>query len=426
MTRPEPRVGLRPFPFPYRAGLALCSDIDDCDVRTFTALHRFLNDPVNGLGLPVSDSFFPQGRTPGQMALFGPDGRTPGPDAGLIVEAIRSGLIDSIHSWGDYNAAPPEPETLRRLALATTEHLLGRGLNLRVWINHGAPSNHQNLRARTFSMYRGDDPGSPLYTADLVRSLGVRFYWPSELTPWPLSTHRGRASLRFLGRVWGNRVKNLVKRSTGRGSLARSTAMITELCSPVHLSDGEGLLAFSRFNRHPNGLWAQPTRHTLRHALSRGVLAHLLAEQGYLVLYTHLGQPSPASGDLFPGPDREALERLAGLYRSGEIWVAPTGRLLQFWLASRALRWSAEQGEHAVTITIHGLEDPVHGQRMPAPDELAGISFTTPRPGATRVLMGGREQATLTHPADRSGVAAVSFALPEPPALDCLGRGRLR
>ena len=88
---PVPAVRLRPFPFPYRAALAICSDIDGCDLPTFLAVHRYLNSPRSGLGLPVADSFFGQGRDPGQMAYFLPDGRTPGPEAHLITHALRGG-----------------------------------------------------------------------------------------------------------------------------------------------------------------------------------------------------------------------------------------------------------------------------------------------------------------------------------------------
>src|SRR5690349_20240139 len=39
----SPNVALRAFPWPYRAMLAICSDIDDESPRHFAALHRFLN-----------------------------------------------------------------------------------------------------------------------------------------------------------------------------------------------------------------------------------------------------------------------------------------------------------------------------------------------------------------------------------------------
>ena len=48
-------VSLRPFPPPYRAALAITSDIDGCTPAAFRSLHEFLNV---SLGLDVGDSFW--------------------------------------------------------------------------------------------------------------------------------------------------------------------------------------------------------------------------------------------------------------------------------------------------------------------------------------------------------------------------------
>ena len=127
---PEAAVRLRPFPYPYRAALAICSDIDGCDHATFLGVHRFLNDPVQGLGLPVADSFFGLGRDPGQMAYFLSDGKTPGPDAGLIIQGLKGGLIDSLHAWGDFNLVAPEPEALRDMAASLAADLGRQGVTV--------------------------------------------------------------------------------------------------------------------------------------------------------------------------------------------------------------------------------------------------------------------------------------------------------
>jgi hypothetical protein len=69
-------IKIRRFPHPFRAALAICSDIDNCDRRTFVDVHRFLNSNRTGLGLPVSDSFFAVSPDPKQIAYFRPDGKT--------------------------------------------------------------------------------------------------------------------------------------------------------------------------------------------------------------------------------------------------------------------------------------------------------------------------------------------------------------
>lgn len=412
-------VTLRPFPYPFRAALALCSDIDGCDRATFVAVHRFLNDPHKGLGLPVADSLFPLGREPGQLAYFLPDGTTPGPDAPLLLEAVRSGLIDALHSWGDFNGRPPEPAKLRRLAEAFTGILEARRLRLPVWINHGDACNHQNLPARLQPGYQGDDPASPYYTADLLRDLGVQFAWCSELLPWPLSSRRPRLA-RILARLSGNTAKNLVKLVCGRSHQYRPAATLLRLCQPLTLADGSRLWAFSRYNRHPEGLWGRPSRHTLRYALGPAVLAGLLKEEGFLVVYTHLGRPRLGEGELFPDADRQALLHLAEHYHTGRLWVAPTGQLLSFWLLRQHLQWqAAKQGERLV-IYLQGVREPHSGWRLPQPGELAGLCFYTPCPEATVLHCAGRDLPVRVYPPDHTGRWSVGRPPAPPPGLEPL------
>jgi hypothetical protein len=380
-------------------------------------VHRFLNDPHQGLGLPVADSFFPRGREPGQLALFLPDGRTPGPDARLILSALRSGLIDALHSWGDFNGSPPDPTALRSLAAACTSLLLAEGIRVQVWLNHGDACNHQNFPARLQDGYRGGDPASPWYTADVARWLGVKFAWCSELVSWPLSPHRPPL-LRQWGR-WGlNAVKNLVKLVLGRRDRQRRASSLIRLAEPVSLADGAVFMAFNRFNRHPGGLWGRPSRHTLRYSLAEAVLADLIRQEGFLIVYTHLGLPREVDGELFPPPDRRVLENLAAHYHQGRLWVAPTSRLLSFWLTSRHLVWDATlEGDHLV-IHLVAVDDPTTGRRLPQPEELAGLCFYSPRPAATVLRLGGRDLSAVAYPPDHTGRESLGLPPPPPPGLD--------
>ena len=58
-----PTVWLRKFPYPFKAALAIASDIDSCSARDFEEIHRFLNTTEMtamgpGLGLDVADSMW--------------------------------------------------------------------------------------------------------------------------------------------------------------------------------------------------------------------------------------------------------------------------------------------------------------------------------------------------------------------------------
>ena len=413
---PAPAVRLRPFPFPFRAALAICSDIDGCDLPTFLAVHRYLNDPRSGLGLPVADSFFGQGRDPGQMAYFLPDGRTPAPEARRIIQALRGGLIDSLHSWGDFNLAAPQPRALRSLAEALVEDLHRQNLSVKVWLNHGDPCNRQNLRARLQRAYAGDDPDSPYYTADLLKPLGLKYYWWSDLVSWPLSARLDSPGSRLRPGI--NTLKNLVKILLGQRRKIRTTAQIMELCQPVSLRDGLPLLAFTR---HLRGLKEPTSRHTLRYTLGGPVLPQLLAQEGYLILYTHLGLPRPKPGEeLFPPPDRAALDRLAQLYHEGSIWVAPTVRILNHWLITRRLVWRAHREGERLIIHLESVHDPATGPRPPEPEELAGLSFSIAAPAEVILRLAGRDLVPQTFGPDHTGEMVVGLPPAPPPSLEAL------
>jgi hypothetical protein len=411
-------VRLRPFPFPYRAALAICSDIDGCDRPTFLAVHRHLNDPRPGLGLPIADSFFGQGREPGQLAYFLADGRTPGPDADLIIQALRGGLIDSLHSWGDYNNAIPEPRNLHSMAARLTEDLLRQGVAVKIWINHGDPCNRQNLKARLQPVYGGDDPASPYYTTDLLETLGLKYYWWSELVSWPLSSRRPWTFQGSWGQPGLNALKNAVKVLLRQREKVRTTAQIMELCHPVTLRDGMPVIAFTR---HLQGLKEPTSRHTLRYTLGRPVLEELLAQDGYLILYTHLGLPRPEPGqELFPPPDQAALDCLAEHYHEGSIWVAPTVRVLNHWLVTRFLTWKVNREGERLIIQLEKLQDPTTGPRPPELEELADLCFYVPPRVEVILRLAGREMVPRVFGLDHTKEWVVGLGPPPPPALEAV------
>ena len=407
-------IKLRQFPYPYSAALAICSDIDDCDRETFIYVHRFLNDKKNGLGLPVSDSFFPIGHSPNQMAYYLSDGRSCSGDAGFIKDAIRAGLIDSIHSWGDFNPAPPDPVFLRSLAQNIVEEFQKFNLNLKVWINHGSPNNRQNLKSRLAVDYLGDDPQSQYYTADLLPGLGIKFYWWSEIVPDPLSCDVKKSLLSKMKDEGIRTGKNLAKLLMGQREKTRSTSQLTELIQTVILRDNSKLIGFTRYNRHPKSVWHLPTRNTLRYSLSRDVLNQLVNQKGNLILYTHLGLPVNKT-ILFQKPDINALEYLAELYHDGTIWVAPTSTLLTFQMMKECLEWEIETEGGKTVINLVSIKDPVTGPRLPEKEEISGLCFYSSEPHVTKIRAGGVNLTTENYEPDATGVASVGIKLDAAP-----------
>jgi hypothetical protein len=413
-------VSLRPFPYPFKAGLAICSDIDGCDRETFVNVHRYLNTDQQGLGLPVSDSFFGFGREPGQMAYFLDDVLTPSKDADFIIQAIREGLIDSIHSWGDFNNGPPDPVFLRKLAEKVLERISAHNLKIPIWINHGDPANCHNLKARLRPSYNGDDPGSPYYTADLLPGLGIRFYWWSELLPWPLSGRLKGSSPVAWRRLIINAIKNSIKRAIKKEGQIRTPDQLMKLALPVRLRNDSVLFGFTRFSRLPGGIWKLPNRHTLRYSLSAELLNDLVKQEGYLILYTHLGLPKKPQGELFPKEDRKALTGLAERYHSGSIWVARTVDLLTFWMVKKNLVWKSYAEGEKLIINLESLDDPTTGTRLPEADDLAGLCFYSPKPESTIIRLNSRQMESVINKPDHTGKSSVGFPLPPVPGTNLL------
>jgi hypothetical protein len=166
-------VSLRPFPFPYRAALAICSDLDETpSAVAYLETARFLNttEPTalgTGVGLEAGNTIYFD-MPAGQFSYWNADDR----GRGEVRALIRSGHVDCLHSFGD---------------LATTRAHAGRALDelarhdcaLGVWVDHGvAVSNF----GADIMQGQGDVVGSAAYHADLTMDFGIQYVWRGRVT----------------------------------------------------------------------------------------------------------------------------------------------------------------------------------------------------------------------------------------------------
>src|SRR5882724_8721210 len=124
------------MPYPYRALLAISSDLDETPHRSvYRESMRFLNTTEStsmgqGVGLEVGNSIYFD-MPPDQFAYWNTDdsGRT------MVRALIRSGHIDTLHSFGNL-------ATTRDHARRALEELARHSCQLQVWIDHAvAPTN---------------------------------------------------------------------------------------------------------------------------------------------------------------------------------------------------------------------------------------------------------------------------------------------
>ena len=304
--------------------LALSIDCDGCTVERLHRVFRYWatgeqTEFGTGLGLPVASSLFVYSRNPAappQAAYL--DGDRDG-----LLDAYRRGWIDSLHGLGDFTEAQ---HCTRDLARKAFEALAADGVRLKVWTNHGGPENRQNiLRPGT----GGDEPGSSSYHADLAFDYGIRYVWPSELTP-VIGQDRDASSAEYYAshadRPWPARwmaraAHGLSERLVRKAGIEPYAG--NRLVERRTLRDGRDIAVFRRYGR-----WRFDTISRLPDLLSPAVLDRLVASGGAMVVYLHIGP----SGD--ETPDRlaagmKALDEVARRVREGTLRVARTVDLLE-------------------------------------------------------------------------------------------------
>jgi hypothetical protein len=388
----------RLVPYPYRAMLAICSDLDETpNRRVYREIARFLNTTATtemgpGVGLEVGNTiYFDMPRS--QFAYWNTD------DAGraLVRALIGSGHVDCLHSYGDL-------ATTREFAARALEELTRHDLRLEVWIDHAtAPS---NLGA-DIMRGRGDVPGSPVYHADLTLQYGVRYVWRGRVT-----SVIGQDVPRRVAAVFDPRhpaqslptvAKELVKGAAARaGSRKYSMHSANRVLQRVTLRDGQQAVEFLRMNPHWGGVSRGETADGIAEVLTDRVLGRLVASGGISILYTHLGKVTRRDQPFSAGA-RAAWRRLAAYARREDILVTTTRRLLGYCDAVQQVRATLTPGNGVDTLAIDA-----DGARRR--DDLQGLTFAVRDPDRTAVWVGGEPLARVQrNPARGTEPASVTI-----------------
>lgn len=400
-------VSLRRFPYPYRAMLAICSDLDETpDARTYAEIMRYLNtaDKTSigpGVGLEVGNTIYFD-MPANQFAYWTTN------DAGraMVRTLIESGHIDCLHSYGDF-------ATTRAHAGRALDELSRLRRRIEVWVDHAQA--RSNFGA-DIMQGRGDVPGDPAYHADLTCGYGVNYVWRGRVTsvigqdrPRSLKAVFDRrhpiASLRTIAK---EATKGLLAR---RGSIKYAAHAKNELRWPATLRDGRSVLEFIRCNAFWGGVEKSDTADGFAEVLTERFLNRLVERHGVAIVYTHLGKIGNPS-EPFGTATRAAFERLAECRRTGDVLVTTTRRLLGYRRAAHEVRMSKDSigGSTRFNVSWPALED----QNVAGPkSDLDGLTIHTPEPRAARLFVNGVEVAPLqVNPADETGMPSVSIPWP--------------
>lgn len=398
VTTTAPDTSLRALPYPYRAMLAIASDLDETpDLGVYLESMRYLNTrgPTAmgpGVGLEVGNSLYFD-MASGQLSYWNTD------DAGRAAfkTMIWSGHIDVLHSFGDLAVT-------RAHAERALEELVRHDCRLAVWVDHAvAPSNFGS----DIMVGQGDLPGSPVYHADLTCAYGIRFVWRGRVTSvWGQDVPPRLAGI-FNPRHPAASIKTLAKEAL-KGTLGRRgnpkylAHAGNETLRPIRLRDGQPVHEFLRSNPHWGGVSSADNATGLGDVLTSPTLDRLVAREGFAIVYTHLGKV-PARDGPFPASTRAALRRLAAYRDAGTILVATTRRLLGYRHAVDNARVTSTFESELLRVDL-AIDDP-----SSVPADWQGLTVYVPNHTRARLVINGRDvNDARPNPPDHTGRDSLS------------------
>lgn len=398
------RADIRPFPFPYQALLAICSDLDATKTADqYFEILRFLNtsQPTSmgrGLGLEVGNSIYFD--MPSHLFSYWNARES---QRKSIRELIRSGHIDCLHSFGD--EATTRVHCYRALA-----ELKKYGCQIECWVDHSSVSTNFGADIMRGT---GDIPGSPAYHADLTYDHGIRFIWRGRVTSvigqnvrrsyrGIISSRHPVASLRTVAKEAG---KMLLAQLGNQKYLLHSG---NDVFQPIKLRDGHCVFEFLRCNPHPRGVGKGATAEGLAEVLTEKFLRELISRRGVCILYTHLAK-NRQSRTTFGRNTVKALRNLALASSAGDILVATTRRVMRYCAAIRyvSVDISFVGSTELVRISTRDLIN-----RNLAPD-LSGLTIYVRNAATARLSVDNVEITDIErHPADDSGRESIGIRWP--------------
>ena len=390
---------VRAFPYPFKAMLAICSDLDETpDGDAYWSAMHFLNTrhagPLGvGVGLEIGNSMYFD-MPPGQWSYWNTDDR----GRANIRALIRSGHIDCLHSFGDL-------ATERRHAGRALDQLVKHDCEISVWVDHAvAPSNFGGDIMRGF----GDVPGHPVYHADLTCAFGIRYVWRGRVT-----SVIGQDCEPSWSGIWTGEHPTASLRTVAKESAKWTLAVsprsryrlhrVNAISSPVCLRDGRSTVEFLRCNPHWGGVSSCDTADGIAEVLTDGFLNRLVQRGGTCLLYTHLGKRrgSDSQGALSDST-RASFRRLAERQANGEVMITTTKRLLDYRHVRDRLTVRMSQ-QNGCTRYELSLPEPA------SESQLQGMTLYVDQPGHAEVCFNGRALSAIQfNTADETGRPSVS------------------
>lgn len=392
----DSKISLRKFPFPFQCALAICSDVDATEsLGRYLELQKFLctdeeTSSGKGLSLDIGNSFwfFRNSDHPG-ISYFKGLTSVETDFAPYCCELIKSGYIDVLHTYGDFNNGGFQ----RKYAELSVNEMLKQNLDIKTWVNHGNKLNSQNI-GNLYHFY-GDKKTSEYYHMDLLRQTGIKYFWISQLT------HLVGQDSNF---TTTNFVKNHLQKLLAIKYYKRQVNpfFTNQLMKNVTLADGEIINAFMRFI-NPWGKYSYTDAENFPRQINEKVINELKNNNGYLILYTHLGNYKNMN-EILPQKTCSVLRYLADENSKGNIFITTTTRLLTFYHVYNNLKFRIELVGKEIRINLLQNE-----AAQISPTDLNGITFYTDDPENTEMFLDKKPLKKVVNPIDSTGKKSISI-----------------
>ena len=391
-------VSLRKYPYPYRAMMAICSDLDETpNQEIYFETARYLNTTEEttlgkGVGLEVGNTiYFDMPTHNFSYSNTDNNGRQ------RIHTLIDSGHIDCLHSFGDF-------VNDRGVIEKYWEEIQSGERKIEVWVDHAqAPTNLDN----DIMQGQGAEIGEQAYHSDLtVQSGTLAFIWKGRVTSCIAQNARRSYCALFNHRQFKASIKTIALEFV-KGWLARlgnkKYAMHKDnnVLRKSKLVDGTEINEFMRCNPAWGGVSCFDQARGIHHVLTKKVLDTLVNKEGCSVLYSHLGKVHSID-EPFKKSTREAFELLASYQNKKQILTATTRRLLGYNRTVSELNYTVENLEN---------ETRIHLSTVYKNDDLNGLTWYVENPNKTKLFINGvMHKGLQINPVDDNGKQSVSIA----------------
>ena len=390
-------VELRKFPYPYRAMLAICSDLDETpDKKVYVESSRFLNTKEDtsigkGVGLEVGNTiYFDMPKDQFSYWNTDDDGRED------VRRLIKSGHIDCLHSFGDF------ADTREKIELAWNE-LDKYDCNLKVWVDHArAPTNFD------INMMGGGGAikGSPFYHSDISFSPGkIEYVWKGRVTSVLGQNSKGSFWQCF------NRTQFLKSAKTIAIELSKQilARLFNEKYKMHHpnklyrkavLADNTNIYEFMRVNTSWGGVSCHDNAEGIGEVLTERFIKRLIQLEAVSILYTHLGKIH-CHKEIFNESAKKAFKTLSDFFARKEILVATTYRLLRYNRVRDELDYKVREDNGSTYIDINSSL---------SEEEIQGLTWYIDSKSNVFVTLNGQILQDISiNPEDHTGRKSVSI-----------------